>query len=91
MTNFKLNPWFVTGYTDAEGSFHFSIFQNSSHSTGWRVKSFFVIGALDNLANRELLEYFKFFFGGGTINLSGNQLYYHVQDLPTLLKVRAYF
>jgi hypothetical protein len=35
---FRLNPWFVTGFTDAEGSFMISILRCFTHSMGWAVK-----------------------------------------------------
>ena len=51
----------------------------------------FEIGAANNSANLKLLESFRDFFGGGNIYLIGNQLYYKVTDLQTLLKVRDHF
>jgi hypothetical protein len=84
-------PWFVTGYTDAEGSFTIGITKSKTHSLGWHVKPKFVIGTLNNPANREFLELFQVFFGGGSIYLGGNQLYFIISDLPTLLRVRDHF
>ena len=46
-----LAPWYVTGYTDAEGSFLISILRSSTHSTGWSVTLKFEIGAQNNPAN----------------------------------------
>ena len=86
----SLLPWFVTGYTDAEGSYPFSLLRSKT-KIGWRVLPSFEIGALNNSANRKLLESFKTFFGGGQIYLTGNQLYYKVFDLPTLLKFEITF
>jgi LAGLIDADG endonuclease len=71
----RLNPLFVTGYTDAEGCFSVSIFRSQTHSQGWVVQPSFMIGAHYNPANRKLLESFQSFFGGGRIYLSRNQLY----------------
>jgi len=87
----SLLPWFVTGYADAEGTFVISIQKSSTTRLGWQVKLIFEIGAANNLANRKLLESFKDFFGGGRVSLGGNQLYYTVTDLPTLLRVRNHF
>ena len=75
----------MTGYTDAEGSFPSSILK-TKNKVGWQVLSSFEIGAFNNSANLQLLEDFKTFFGGGQSYLSGNQLYYRVKDLKTLLK-----
>jgi hypothetical protein len=38
---FKLNPWFITGFIDAEGTFCTTIYQNTAYKTGWVVRSFF--------------------------------------------------
>jgi hypothetical protein len=36
----KLNPWFVTGFIDAEGTFCTTIYKNKAYKTGWVVRSF---------------------------------------------------
>ena len=87
----KLNPWFVTGFTDADGSFSFTPRRDSTSSLGWRVQLKFSIGVLNNLANREFVDNLVSFFGGGRVYLDGNQLYYRVSDLKTLLRVRDHF
>jgi hypothetical protein len=33
----KLNPWFVTGFTDAEGSFALGLYKNNKYKTGYQV------------------------------------------------------
>ena len=76
---------------DAEGSFPFSIVKRLKYKIGWEVKPEFTISAHNNPANRKLLESFQIFFGGGKIYFESNQLYYRVQDLVTLLKVRGHF
>ena len=62
MKNNILVPWFVTAYTDAEGSFHFSVFPSSSSSVGWQVKLELTIDTFNNSPNLKLLECFKDFF-----------------------------
>jgi hypothetical protein len=39
----KLNPWFITGFTDAEGCFSISIQSNNRLKTKWRVLPVFLI------------------------------------------------
>jgi hypothetical protein len=79
----KLNPWFVTGFTDAEGCFTFSISRKLGSQLGWTINLVFEISAFNNPANREFLELLPVFFGGGKIYLSGSQLYFKVRDLAT--------
>ena len=31
----SLNPWFITGFSDAEGSFVVSIYKNKNSKLGW--------------------------------------------------------
>lgn len=40
----KLSPWFVTGFTDAEGCFSISIYKDSTRPLGWRVCAEFLLG-----------------------------------------------
>ena len=37
----KINPWFVTGFVDGEGSFHVSVRKNKNYKLDWRVESQF--------------------------------------------------
>ena len=58
----KLNPLFLTGFTDAEGSFWVSISKNKILNIGWRVKLYFEI----HIHNKDqvLLEQIQKFFCG---------------------------
>jgi hypothetical protein len=40
----KLEPWFVTGFTDAEGSLSIIIDKNNKRNLGWRVQTKYQIG-----------------------------------------------
>ena len=42
--NITLNPYFITGFTDAEGSFTVTIYSDKLMSTGIRVNAEFKIG-----------------------------------------------
>jgi len=82
----KLNPWFVTGFTDAEGSFCTTIYK--AYKTGWVVRSFYQIGL--NQQDSFLIYQLKEFFGGiGTISLDkkANVLKYSVASLNELSSI----
>lgn len=67
---FSLNPWFVTGFTDAEGSFRIILRKNTELNVGWSVGPVFQI----KLHTRDLplLESLQSFFGGkGIISKDG--------------------
>jgi hypothetical protein len=40
----KISPWFITGFTDAEGCFSVSVYKDLTRSIGWRVHAEFLIG-----------------------------------------------
>ena len=42
----KLNPWFVTGFADAESSFSMSVFKSKTAAIGWTVEPCFIITSL---------------------------------------------
>ena len=57
LQNFKINPWFVTGFTDGEGCFSITIFKDNQKNIGWRVQLIFEIGL--NEKDKALLEQIK--------------------------------
>jgi hypothetical protein len=66
--NFKLNPWFVSGLIDAEGTFYISIRKDNEYKLGWQIGAEFQI----QLHKRDLnllLELQDFFSGIGSISI----------------------
>ena len=65
--NSKINPWFVTGFTDAEGSFGVSIYidKRIKKRIGWAIKPSFQISL--NSKDINLLLQLQEFFGCGVI------------------------
>jgi len=57
-----LDPWFITGFVDAESTFSISIRKLSKYKVGWYVEPSFTIG-LDK-KDLPLLEWIKSTFGG---------------------------
>ncbi|OSX56128.1 hypothetical protein POSPLADRAFT_1160921 [Postia placenta MAD-698-R-SB12] len=83
-----LNPWFVSGFADAESSFSTSIYKNNKLTTGYRVKSSFSIGL--NQRDSFILYQVQEFFGGiGTIRLdkTANAVKYSVDNLKDLRNI----
>ena len=62
---FKMNPEFVTGFTDGEGCFLISVTEETDYKVGWEVRPCFVIHL--NEKDFALLEWIKNFFCVGTI------------------------
>ena len=63
-----LNPYWISGFADAESSFIISIFKSNERKLGWRVMPIFVI-ELDG-KDIELLNRIKSYFGVGNIIIS---------------------
>jgi len=76
-----LNPWFITGFTDGEGSFMLSFLKNPSTKSGWQIQSIFQIALHEK--DVELLELIQAYFGGvGRIARHGKNSYsYRVRSL----------
>jgi len=83
-----LNPNFVTGFSDAEGSFTISIYSDNKAKTKIRVMARFKIGL--NEKDLPLLMQFQTFFGGiGTLTYdkADNAWIYSVSSVTELLNV----
>lgn len=57
----KLDPWFVTGFSDAESSFMINITKRPENKVGWMVSARFVIYLADD-KNLSLLNLIKSYF-----------------------------
>lgn len=80
-----LKPWFVTGFTDAEGCFFVKV-TKSKGKLPWRVNVSFLI--VLHVKDKALLESIQAFFGGiGTINVSGSTVRFEVSSVTDLLNV----
>ena len=84
---YSLKPYFITGFTDAEGSFIVRIRKNPKTKIGWSVETKFSICI--HKKDRTVLELIKAFFGGvGSITYaSGNTLHYRIASLHDLINV----
>ena len=61
----KLDPYFVTGFIDGEGSFSFNLARNLKLKSGWSVQAVFSIGL--HLKDIEVLKLIQEYFGVGHI------------------------
>jgi hypothetical protein len=79
----RLNPWFVTGITDAEGMFTVMIDKNSKRTLGWRIQAKYQIGLHRRDLNL-LLQIQEFFGGIGSISLIEQMAYYSISGIEDL-------
>lgn len=66
----SFNPWFITGFSDAESTFSFSICSRPASSLKWTPTAVFSIGI--HSKDVEILERFKSYFEVGNINFETN-------------------
>lgn len=70
----SLDPWWVTGYTDAEGSFMINVFKSKNVNLGYSVKLIYQITA--HYSEIDTMFSIKSFFNGvGNIEFSSNGKY----------------
>ena len=82
--NFCLNPWFITGLTDAEATFSVTVKVNKPSRLGWRVEAVFQIGL--HKKDLELLNRIKAYFGDiGTIVSYSNMCAFRVSSPEQIL------
>jgi len=81
---FSLNPWFITGFTDGDGSFSVSIAKKKS-GIGWKIQPVFTVG-LDP-KDLDLLIQIKAYFKVGKIYTSARGVvYYTVGSTKDIIK-----
>jgi len=86
----KLNPNWITGFSDAEGCFTVSLIQNHKFKVGWKVQTKFQIGL--HTKDLAILLLIKSFFGVGTITKQGKSgVMYRVTSLQDLSKIIDHF
>ena len=83
----QVNPWFVTGFADAEASFMVIVTKDSRKTTGWRVRVIFSISLHKN--DLDILLQIKSYFGGvgNIIKERENSLVYRVYNLKQITTV----
>lgn len=85
-----LNPNWVTGFVDAEGSFSMSIFKSKTAAIGWTIEPCFII----TLHNKdiELLNKIQLFFGVGVVSTIGSKgARYRVRSRDGLKTIISHF
>ena len=86
--NYKLNPWFVSGFIDGEGTFAISIWKDNEYKLGWQICAEFSI----QLHKRDLnllLQLQDFFSGTGLISISKtrNSVTYSVKSIKDVTTI----
>lgn len=83
----KLNPNYITGFSDAESTFGISVVKSKTHKIGWTVTMIFSMGL--HIKDLGLLTNIRDFFCVGQIIISkqGNVAIYQVQSVKDMVNV----
>lgn len=88
--NNKLNPWFITGFTDAEGCFSFAIKPDAKSKLKWRTSPLFVIKL--HIKDIAILELIKNTLMVGKIRTNGkNSVQYVVESIKEIQIIVDHF
>ena len=86
----NLNPWWVTGFSDAESSFSMFISRSKNTIIGWTITPTFNITL--HIRDIELLKSIQNFFNGvGKINIQNNKVNYRVRSKEELKIIINHF
>lgn len=85
-----INPWFLTGFTDAEGSFMISITQNDKSKLKWRVIPSFALHI--HKKDISLLNQIQKFLGVGNVRKNSNTtVLFRVDNLKEIQVIIDHF
>ena len=84
----ELDPYFVTGFIDAEGCFSIKIRKSNFHKLGWSIQATFSI-FLHSKDLSLLLKIQEFFKGKGKVYIRSNKnlVGYEVHDIPSICNI----
>jgi hypothetical protein len=86
MNNNKLDPNWITGFTDAEGCFMINFTKSKTNRMGWQIRPCFQIKL--HYRDKKLLIKIKSFFNEvSTISFNDNGVMYRVNKLNDIINI----
>nr|YP_009543511.1 LAGLIDADG endonuclease [Coniothyrium glycines]AYU74401.1 LAGLIDADG endonuclease [Coniothyrium glycines] len=86
---FTLNPWWVTGFSDAKCSFNISILKSRNPVIGFTIEPCFIINL--NIRDLNLLHEINQFFSVGSVSVVGKYAQFIVRSRSELSVIIAHF
>jgi len=88
--NQALNPWFITGFSDAESSFIISVYKTPNTKLKWRVSAYFSIHV--HVKDLPLIKLIQETLGVGVVrNNNANTVLFRVSDIQELQVIIDHF
>ena len=85
-----LNPWFITGFSDAESSFIISVYNTTSSKLNWRVSAYFSIHV--HIKDLPLIKLIQETLGVGVVRKNNaNTVLFRVSDIQELQIIIDHF
>ena len=85
-SNFALDPWFITGFVDGEGSFIIRVRKTPKYRVGFLVEAYFSIAL--HKKDLKILQDIKAYFGVGKIrNEVNDKVKFRVESLKEIVNV----
>ena len=85
MNKLSLHPYWITGFTDAEGCFTVKFAKSNAYKLGWKTQAQFQIKL--HARDLALLTIIKDYYGVGVLGKSGNYIIYTVKSTKDLVNV----
>ena len=90
LSNNLINPWFITGFTDAEGSFIISVYPNNNSKLKWSITPYFSIHL--HIKDTLLLLQIKNTLGVGNVRKnSENTVLFRVENFKDIQVIIEHF
>ena len=86
---YKFNPYFVTGFCDAESCFSLNILKNPLYYLGWKITLVFSIHL--HSKDIEILYLIQKFFGVGNVVINGDSAMFQITKLGDLALIIEHF
>ena len=85
-----LDPWFITGFSDAESSFIISVYNTTSSKLNWRVSAYFSIHV--HIKDLPLIKLIQETLGVGVVRKNNaNTVLFRVSDIQELQIIIDHF
>ena len=85
----RIDPWFISGFADAESSFQLSILKSKKLITGWEIQPGFKIEL--HSKDFELLRLIRDYFKVGNLRLTGDRAIYTVRSVRDQMVIINHF
>lgn len=85
----NIDPWFISGFADAESSFQLSLLKSNKLKTGWEIQPGFKIEL--HSKDFELLRLIRDYFKVGNLRLKGDRAIYTVRSVRDLVVIVNHF